>query len=268
MKKNKILIVSTLIFLSSCSIFSIEKNNFDCQEVDREIELKRSLFKKLTNKELNQRSKIEVPTVSPLNKLSVFSEIVKEVKNAKKNQKFIAVDLRGYKKVDLGNIVISNSSPTLLYKHLKTSKFSQGFFALININSKSINIYPPEINKIFKKEKIKRGDLEDLEIIINVSNSEHIDGNMKFSLGQKFSLIADNISKPYRLDLREASNMQFNLNRKWIMNLYSIENNKLEGGKITTGLFKYINNKNSKILIHKFDNSSAYCYKDSNGQKF
>jgi hypothetical protein len=268
MKKNKILGVLTVIFLSSCSIFTIEKNNFDCQEIDHEIELKKSLFKKLSKKELNKRSKIEVPTVSSLDKLSVFSEIVNAIKNAKANQEFIAVDLRGYKKVDLGNIVIANSSPTLLHQYLRTSKFSQGFFALININSKSIDIYPPEVNKIFKKEKIKRGDLEDLEIIINVSNSEYIDGNMKFSSGQKFSLIADNILKPYRLDLREASNMQFNLNKKWIMNLYSIENNKLEGGKITTGLFKYINNKNSKILIHKFDNSFAYCYKDINGQKF
>ena len=46
------------------------------------------------------------------------------------------------------------------------------------------------------------------------------------------------------------------------MNLYSFENSLLDGGKITTGFFKYLNNKNSYVKIHKFNKSFSKCLAD------
>ena len=255
--------------VSSCAIQNTWKNQYleyNCQETLNEYNLRHNLFKKLDDNEIKRRQKIKIPAISRLEDNSVFSQIVENIKNAPKDAKFIPIDLRYYKDVDLTNIIISNESDFTLLPYLYSSKYSQGFFSIININQNSISIYPPEVLKFFKPQKIYRPDLAKSEIIINVSHANSIFGNMKFSKDIHFSLIANNITKPFRLDLREASNMQFNLNRKWIMPLYSLENSVTEDNKITTAYIKYVNNSNAKIRVTKFYKSETKCYTDDNNK--
>ncbi len=268
-KPLSFILIATLLFVQSCQFFKANnvKLKYDCDEIFTEANQRYSLFEELNKKEINNRQKLSVPTVSSLEELSVFSKIIEAIKNSKINSKFIPVDLRYYKNVELGNIVVSNITPALLSTYLKTSKFSQGYFALVNINKKSVKYLPQKINKIFSEGEINRQDLADSEIVINVSNSNRIFGNMKFASNQQISIIADNIKEPYRLDLRESSNMQFNLDKKWIMSFYSFENSFLKNGKITTGFFKFINNKNSQVKLQKFTRSIGKCYIDNNANK-
>ena len=266
-------LLSTLflsILIQSCSFNNLNDSlkKTDCDNSSQEIKTRIKFFPELSNKELKRRRNLRIPSLSLLEDESVFSKIINAIKNSPKNSKYILVDLRGYKDVDLTNIMISNESDFTLTPYLYSSKYSQGFFSLININESSITIAPPEVFKAFKPQKIYRPDLIGSEIVINVSGSETIFGNMKFSKDIKFSLIADNIKKPYRLDLREASNMQFNLNRKWIMPVYSLENSITEHSKITTAFIQFINNKNSQISLQKFYKSIAKCYVEDDVNKF
>jgi hypothetical protein len=265
------IIIIALIFLQSCSTISIgTPKEIDCREMNKELNLRYSLFNKLTAKEIKKRRKISVTTFSPLDQLSVFSQIYKAAESAPQNARMLAVDLRYYQSVNLGNIVISNVvRDNFLPLVMKNSKHSQGSFALINFNSESVSLFPPSMAEIFPKTKINRGDLEDVEVVINVSNSGDIEGNIKIAPDQKISIIADHITKPYRLDMREYSNLQYHLNDKWIMSVYSIENNDLQGGKDTTGFFKLVNNKATKnIKLDRFDRSLVSCYTDISGPKF
>ena len=259
-----------LLLAQSCSFVNSKnsKLKYDCNEIFFEVNQRHQLFNDLTSLEIKKRQKQSLPTTSKIYEDSVFSKIIQAVKVAPENAKLIPVDLRYYKKVDLGNIIVSNIKPSLLSTFLKTSKYSQGYFALINFNKQQVKYFPVQVNKTFPVSQIDRNDLEGAELVFNVSNSQEISGNMKFSPNQQVSIIADNISKPYRLDLRESSNMQFNLDKKWLMNFYSFENSKLIGGKITTGYFKFVNNKNSQIKIHKFNRSTAKCYVELNDSKF
>ena len=271
MISKKLLSILCINFvIQSCSFNHLNDSlkNTDCNKTKTEIQARLKLFKGLSNQELKNRRNIKIPSVSSLEDESVFSKIINAIKNSPKNSPYIAVDLRGYKDVDLTNIMISNESDFTLTPYLYSSKYSQGFFSLININESSITIAPPEVFKAFKPQKIYRPDLTQSEIVINVSDSESVFGNMKFSKDIKFSLIANNIKKPYRLDLREASNMQFNLNRNWIMPVYSLENSSIDNSKITTAFIQFVNNKNSQILLKKFYKSTAKCYVDDNKNKF
>lgn len=269
-KKFKILfLIIALSITQSCAFFK-DKNsnlNYNCDEIFYQLNDRYKLFLELDKKEIRTRQQLEVPTTSKLEELSVFSKIVEAVKNAPDNAKLIPVDLRYYKNVDLGNIVISNVNQKYLSTFLKTSKYSQGFFALINFNNKTVKYFPVEINKFFSPGEIKRKDLANVEIVINVSDSKRISGNMKFSANQQVSIVADNIQDPYRLDLRESSNMQFNMDKKWVMSVYSFENSNLKDGKVTTGFFKFINNKNSQVKLQKFNKSTGKCYIDSKANK-
>lgn|GEM_PF-1126825 len=271
MKITKILILPIIILsIQSCSIKNIEINdvtsNIDCHLSVQEITIRKNLFNILDSKEIKRREKINLPSVTRLDEESSVSKIVEAIKNSPKNSKFIVIDLRNYKEVDLTNIIFSNESDFTLTPYLYTSKYSQGFFSIININEDSITVMPPEILKFFKTHKIYRPDLIDSEIIINASNSKSIFGNLKFAKNIKFSLIADNIKEPSRLDMREASNMQFNLNRKWIMPVYSIENSQVNGSKITTVFMMHINNKNSIVNLNKFYKSTDKCYIDESNK--
>jgi len=271
MKLTKTLILSIVILsIQSCSIKNIEINdvtsNIDCHLSVQEITIRKNLFNILDSKEIKRREKINLPSVTRLDEESSVSKIVEAIKNSPKNSKFIVIDLRNYKEVDLTNIIFSNESDFTLTPYLYTSKYSQGFFSIININEDSITVMPPEILKFFKTHKIYRPDLIESEIIINASNSKSIFGNLKFSKNIKFSLIADNIKEPSRLDMREASNMQFNLNRKWIMPVYSIENSQVNGSKITTVFMMHINNKNSIVNLNKFYKSTDKCYIDESNK--
>lgn len=268
--KTKNLIIILFILLQSCKTIPADFNKINCADGQKELQMRYSLFTKLDEKEIARRKSISVPTVAKLDELSTFSEIVKAVKNAPENAKFIAIDLRHYHDVELGNIVISNIKSDLAFKKfLKTGKFSQGFFSLINFGKDEIKIFPPEVNKIFPVQTIKRADLQDVEIVINISDSHNFISNMKFTENQKVSVIANRIKKPYSADFREASNAQFHFDKKWIMSVYSIEENKIIGGKDTAGFFKFVNNRNLKQAeITKFDKSLVRCYLDENGIKF
>ena len=271
MKLIKTLILPIIaLSIQSCSIKNIEidniTKNINCNSSIQEITIRKNLFDALDNNEIKRREKINLPSVTRLDEESSVSKIVEAIKNSPKNSKFIVVDLRNYRDVDLTNIVFSNESDFTLTPYLYTSKYSQGFFSLININEDSITVMPPEILKFFKTHKIYRPDLIESEIIINASNSKSIFGNLKFSKNIKFSLIADNIKEPIRLDMREASNMQFNLNRKWIMPVYSIENSQVNGSKITTVFMMHINNKNSLVNLNKFYKSTDKCYIDESNK--
>ena len=272
-KRCKYLII--LFILQSCiSVYRIDEP-VDCSNSDQELISRYSLFKDLSSEEINRRKFVDLSFVSPLDKPSVFSKIIDSMNSTAPNSPLIAVDLRYYNDVSLGNIIISNiSNDKLLNIYFKTSKFSQGTFALINFGKENITLVPPlilpsSVNKSFSRVKIDRKDLRNAELVINVSNSNYISGNMKFAKDQKISLIADNISKPYGLDLREASNLQYHFNKKWIMPLYSISGSSLTGGKKTNGFFRLVNNKDVKnITLHKFNRSLVACYTDPLGLKF
>ncbi|MCE3255381.1 MAG: hypothetical protein K0R25_875 [Rickettsiaceae bacterium] len=267
--KNKIVII-TIFFLTSCITIPHQVKNAQCSVINQELALRYSIFEKLDDEEIARRQTISVHTYSILDDFSVFSKIVESVKNAPMNAKMIPVDLRNYLDVGLGNIIITNyASDTALNIFLHNSKYSQGFFALINFGRSTITLIPPPSSEVPTREKIYRTDLNDSEIVINVSDAKNIAGNMKFSPNQKTSIIADRIKQPYRLDLRENSNTQFHLGNQWIMPVYSVENSDLNGGKVTAGFFQFINNSNSKgIVMDKFDKSEVLCYSDEKGPKF
>ena len=307
-----ILTIILIFSLPSCALIPKTKIPTNCLAANEELATRYDLFSKISDDEIKKRQSINVPDVAPLDQFSVVYEIIKSIKSAPQNSQLIPIDLRHYNSVGLGNVIISNVQSDAMFKRfLQESKFAQGFFAIININKKSITIAPPTTQKnlfnnipqslqfdkdllryagspqgeaavtspknkkIYSRSKnlghikIDRGDLNGVELVINVSDAGDVFGNMKFSGDQKVSIIADRVKKPYRMDLREASNMQFNLNQQWIMPVYSIEESALVGGKDTTGLFKFVNNKNTReIKLDKFYKSSVECYSDVGGKKF
>jgi hypothetical protein len=263
------LLLASFIIIQSCS--TIPKIDASCKDTQAEVHKRYSLFNEITKSQISKRSNIEVPTYSKLDSLSVFSQIVKSVKQAKLNSKLIAVDLRHYKSVHLGNIVVSNIKKNLsLNFFLKNSKYSQGFFVLINFGEDQITIIAPTYGEQkFERQEIQRADLQNVELVFNVGNSQNINANMKFSKNQRISLLAKNIKNPFRVDLREASNSQFHFGKKWIMSVYDIQNSEIEGGKKTSGYYVHVNNENVKnIRISKFDKSKVRCYSQPSGIKF
>jgi hypothetical protein len=272
MNISKIFLIFSIVILSSSCSINISRldkiaTETNCNESSQQIALRKNLFSPLDQKEINRRKKINLPSISQLDEESSVSIILSAIKSAPKDSKFIKVDLRYYNDVDLTNIIFANESDFSLKPYLFTSKYSQGFFSLINFNENFITILPPEVKKIFSSQKIYRPDLINSEIVINASNSKVIFGNLKFSKNLKFSLIADSVKDPLKLDLREASNMQFNLNRKWIMPVYSVSNSKVEKSKITTAYVMHINNQNSHVSLDKFYKSVDKCYVN-NDNKF
>ncbi len=272
MLKNLKISLLALLLVQSCCLpffdYYSTKPTESCAGMHDELKNRYNLFKKLSKKEIKHRKKTKIKAVAKLDELSVISKIVEALDGAKAGSNLVAVDLRYYRKVEMGETIIANVSQNNLHSFLKNSKYTQGFFTVININSEFITVVPPSNSKEFDHLKIKRGDLANAEIVINVSDAKHISGNLKFSENQKVSIIADRVLEPYRLDLRESSNIQSLFNRKWVMSVYSLEGSKLKGGKKTTGYFKFINNYNSEIDIDKFKDSASGCYVDERGSKF
>ena len=263
---SKLSVIIFMIILQSCNTFP--KINTDCSKIDKEVHDRYSLFQDLNQDEISQRSQIEVPTYSDLNELSVFSKIVESVKKSPSDAKLIPVDLRNYLSVNLGNIIVSNIKNDFAFElFLKTSKYSQGFFAIINFGEDKITILDPTYGaQFFKKQEIYRSDLQDVELVFNAKDSQKIFANMKFNENQKVSLLAKNIKNPFQIDLREASNGQFNLGQKWIMSVYDISRSEISGGKKTSGYFLYVNNNDSKgIKLRKFSKSKVACYSNPSG---
>jgi hypothetical protein len=268
--------VFLMFLLSSCvglKPSSVPYFYTDCTENDLEMSRRYDLFPKLSVKEIARRQKITAHNLGPLSDFNVVSQIISAIDVVPKNTKLIPVDLRYYHDVHLGNIIISNMKDDWdLENFLSSAKFSQGFFTVINFGAKKITAIPPSHNpdqrNYFQKIEISRSDLVDAELVFNVSNAQDFHGNMKFTHKQHVSIIADNVKKPYRLDVREASNIQYYLGRKWIMSLYSIVGSHLDGGKDTGGFFKLVNNRDVRaIRLDKFSGSEVACYVDEKGQK-
>jgi len=255
-----------ILILQSCNSFP--DINYNCNSSYKELSTRHNLFNKISDSERQSRSKTSLKTNSDLDKNSVLSHIVNSIKAVDRSSDIIPVDLRYYKHVFLGNIIVSNiKSDFALNLFLKTSKYSQETFSLINFGKEKITIFWP-IRSKKGKYIISRSDLQDVELLINVSGSKNIVSNMKFTKNQEISILAKNIINPFSLDLREASNHQFNTGNKWLMNVYDISNSSIKGGKDTSGYYLYVNNKNSKISIHRFDKSKVQCYFDPYGPKF
>ena len=246
-----------MIFLSSCtySFFDYYSNKSDenCQEIKSELESRYKLFKKLSQDEIKKRKKTDVPSFSNLDQISVFSKIVEAINNSEENSKFIAVDLRYYRNIYLGNIITSNLEPKDFESFAKKSKHHNDSYALINLSCKKITLSPSQKDKLFAKHHIKRSDLSNAEIVINISDAKHIEGNMKFSDNQKISIIADRIHDNYAIDLSKGGIMESLLNKKWIMSIY---NNQEKSASKTRGFFRFVDNNNSKV---DFDKSSKTC---------
>lgn len=261
-------IVVVSLFLFSCStLYKPKKPQINCAD-DSLIKERANLFAPLSKKEIAIRKRIKLDSIMPLDKPSVIAEIIKAINSAPLNAKFITVDLRYYREVDLTNIVFASEPDSSLSSYLLTSKYSQGYFTLFNFGPNNISVFPPEIFQAFKNFKINRPDLREAEVVINTNNVRNLFGNLKFAYQRKFSLFSDNIAEPVRLDLREASNMQFNLNDKWIMPVYSLKGTYLKESKISTVQMHYVNNKDSVINNKKFAKSDVSCYLSSNSMKF
>lgn len=261
----KILLLTLILSLSSCVTFRQQK--VDCSNIENELKARYDNLSKLSIQEIQRRKKIDLPTVSRLDEESVFSKIVAATKG--KKSELVMVDLRFYHDVSLGNIIVSNlQNEELLNLFLLSSKYSQGNFALINLNQNGVFIVPPKNDKIFSEQKIVTGDFSKTELVFAVNDSRQISGNMKFTAGQKISLLASNIKIPYRVDLREASNLQFHMGRQWIMSVYDISGSEISGGKDTAGFFQLVNNKNVRsVNLQKFNKSTVACYADDNKPK-
>ncbi len=262
-------IVFLALLLTSCSTWQKLKTapQINCSESSL-INERKNLFLPLSKKEIAIRKRIKLDAILPLDKPSMIAEIIKAINSAPFNAKFIAIDLRYYKEVDLTNIIFASESDFNLNSYLLTSKYSQGYFTLFNFGPNNISVFPPEVFQAFKAFKINRPDLREAEIVINANNAKNLFGNLKFSSQRRFSLFSDHISEPVRLDLREASSMQFNLNEKWIMPVYSIKNTHLKESKISTVQMHYVDNEKSIINNKKFANSNASCYLFSSDMKF
>ncbi len=267
--KRKIIVITAILLLQSCATIPQHLRNPVCSRIDDELNLRYYLFDKLDDKEISRRQKINVPTYVS-DDISVTGELIKSIYKASRGAKIIPVDLRYYRDVGLGNLIITNyPTDQRLNLALKTTKYSQGFFVLVNFGLDGITLVTFPDDKSLKRKKIYRSDLQDVEVLMNVSDSRWIIGNMKFTPNQKFSLLADRVAMPYSLDLRENSNVQFHLGEKWIMPVYSIEENEIMGGKDTAGFFQFVNNyKTKRINITKFNDSQVMCYKDDKGPKF
>ena len=232
------------------------------------IKERENLFTTLSKKEIAIRKKIKLDSLMPLNKPSVVAKIIEAINSAPLNAKFIAIDLRYYKEVDLTNIIFANESDSNLNSYLLNSKYSQGYFTLFNFGPNNISVFSPEIFQAFKNFKINRPDLREAEVVINTNNAQSLFGNLKFASQRKFSLFSDNIYEAVRLDLREASSMQFNSDAKWLMPVYSFQGTHLKQSKISTVQMNYVNNKDAVINNKKFAKSDVSCYLSSNDMKF
>jgi hypothetical protein len=261
-------IIFLVLFLTSCSIWQ-KKNlpQINCSDTTL-INERKNLFPPLNKKEIAIRKKTKLDAILPLDQASIISEIIKAINATPLNAKFIPIDLRYYKEVYLTNIIFSSESAVNLNHYLLTSKYSQGYFTLFNFGSNDINIFPPKTFQAFKSFTINRPDLREAEIVINANNVRSLFGNLKFSSQHKFSIFSDNIFEPVRLDLREASDAQFNLNNQWIMPVYSIKNTQLKDSKISTVQMYYVDNKNSIINNKKFTKSNVSCYLSSSDMRF
>lgn len=292
MKKSFIILLTSLFFLSSCAIFQ-DKKPVNATRYNPEIlkilQKKKSYFPKLSKKEIKRRASIALPTFNGnwQDQKNVAVIVKNAIENSIKSKSdVIAIDLRYYKEIGLGNIIFSNIADKNLEDFKESSKFNQQFFILFNFSEEKISVSTGSKTPHQFTEFYIKGSIEKKEIIFNVSNAKLVKCNNKFTpKSPKISFIADNISKA-RCDIREPANFlqstiyflkTFNsdLFGRWQMNLISINNSNYayDGGspKFTGGVIKNTMNqdvKNLNMAVFKDMNEDGIKYYDNQGKKF
>jgi hypothetical protein len=244
----------------------------DCSNTKAEIAKRVSLFPKLNITEIDRRKQIDINLASSSVKETILNKLIEAIHLAAENPPFLTVDVRYYKSASLANVIYSNIPDMELPAFLKTSKFNQGLFVLVNVNKDGVDIIPGDQVTDVTKTYIPRKDLTDSEFVINLSyimadshDQKVVSGNWKFTQGVYVSLIAEEISG-IGLDLRAASTWQELIKEHYTMPVYDLKGSNLLGGKVTTGKFTYVGNEAISGQLDKFKDSEVICYQDPNGQ--
>jgi hypothetical protein len=282
---KNVIIILLLSFSSCVTIKNTSEKTYNAKIKDIYQE-RVILFPKLSQKEIEKRKNESLPTFNNnWNSKNSVASIIKSsiIDSINRNNKFIAIDLRYYKSVGLGNIMFSTIKDKDLNDFLYFSKFDQQFFILFNFSKDQITIVngketPYDFDILYIK-----GNVKDKEIIFNVSNSKSVQCNIKFTPQKPiFSFLADNI-KMAPCDIREISNslQNFFYNIKsldyiggdWNMKLFSINGSNYahNGGtpKFTHGLIENIMNENvANINMGSFKYMKIGNYYNNKGLKF
>jgi hypothetical protein len=283
--KNVIIILLLLLFSSCATIKKTSEKVYNSKIKDIYQE-RVILFPKLSQKEIEKRKNKSLPTFdNDWNSKNSVASIIKSsiIDSINHNNKFIEIDLRYYKSVGLGNIMFSRIEDEDLSNFLYFSKFDQQFFILFNFSNDQITIVngketPYDFDILYIK-----GDAKDKEIIFNVSNSESVQCNIKFTPRRpNFSFLADNI-KMAPCDIREISNSLQNflynitsldyISGDWNMKLFSMNGSNYahNGGtpKFTHGLIENIMNENvANLNMGSFKYMKIGDYYNDKGLKF
>lgn len=258
--KNIIIILLLLLF-SSCISIKKTGEKLYASKIEDIYNERTNLFPKLSQKEIKNRQNRALPTFdNDWNSKNSVAAIIKSsiIDSINYNKKFIEIDLRYYQLVGLGNIMFSAIKDKDLNNFLYFSKFDQQFFILFNFSKDQITIVNGQETSYDFDILYIKGNLKDKEIIFNVSNSQSVQCNIKFTPQKPiFSFLADNI-KTAPCDIREISNSLQNflynvtaldyISGNWNMKLFSMNGSNYahNGGtpKFTHGLIENIMNNN------------------------
>jgi hypothetical protein len=281
--KNKILILVALLSLSACK--TLEYNS----RVKAAHQERINLFSELSSAEISSRQAINLQQFDGdfSSQNSVISIIKQAIVNSvNSSSKYIPVDLRYYDGLNLGDTMFSAVADSDLTALEKFSKFAQQYFILINFSDSKVTFVDgSESGYSFDTFSIN-GNLQGKEIVFNVSNSNSVACNAKFTAKTPvFSFIADSI-KTFPCDLREAASsgqrVEFNKATKgasiygrWKMKLFSMNNAVIAyddtSPKLTHGSIEYVMNQNvQQLSMVEFENMDLVRveYYDRNGTKF
>ena len=276
-----VFIASLLFLLSSC--ISPKQQKLEIEEIYQE---RIGSFPQLSQKEILRRKNQSLPTFnndwSDQNSVAsiIRSSIIDSIS---RDKKFIEIDLRHYKSAALGNIMFSTIEDDDLDQFLYFSKFDQQFFILFNFSDDLVTIVNGDETSYDFENVYIAGDVKDKELIFNVSDTEYVQCNIKFTPHKPvFSFIANNIKKA-PCDIREISNSLQNflynistfdyVGGDWRMKLLSINESRysFDGGapKLTFGSIENVMNRNVKELkMGVFKNMNVMRYYDNDGKKF
>lgn len=278
------------MFNSTYRFFNYEPQNDD---MAKELEKRIQLFPKLDEKEIERRSKIILNRDDNIvdNRESILEAMVKILQATEPNASYIKFDFRYYQKAHFSSMIFSNISDYWLSYFLNFSKFSQGWFILFNINQSGIKIIQgSKVNDLdnisditIQKEygystyNLKTLGLKNTEYILNVSHIKNQDlnekvvwTNFKFNhQGNPYSIIAENVSG-LNLDLRAASTYQeimakISSSYLFTISIYSLKDSNLNGGKETSGYYKYVDNRGMTGYLDKFQDNIVANYSEPNG---
>ncbi|MFT4718634.1 MAG: hypothetical protein ACI9IL_000971 [Rickettsiales bacterium] len=283
---KKIIIILSLILLSSCVLTQQAPQDRYNNKVNDLYQERVGLFPSLSQKNINYRQHKILPTFdNDWNSQNSIAPIIKKaIEDAIEHDKiFIEVDLRYYKYVGLGNIMFSTIEDKNLEKFINISKFDQQFFILFNFSKDRVTVVSGEETgydfDIFHID----GNLQGKEVIFNVSNSNSVQCNIKFTSEKPvFSFLADYVALA-PCDIREISNILQNfiynvatldsIYGDWRMKLFSMKGaNYANNGatpKFTNGLIENVMNDDVENLnMGVFKDMDITRYYDNQGKKF